>query len=80
MPRQGEKARKIKQLESGHGVRPPNNWWREMMPIIRREYPWKDKSERSQVLGGIWSNYDVPTKERIIREYQTNRIRRNKRP
>lgn len=80
MPKYGEKARKLKQLEAGENVRPPKNWWTKVRPVIVKQYPWKDKREVDQVLGGIWNEYNTQTKEKIVRQYQTSGRKSRRRP
>lgn len=74
MPKLHEKERKINLLKHGENVRPPYFWWYKMLPKIEKQYPEYDKTESEQVLGGIWNNYDVETKIKIVKEYQNNNI------
>ncbi len=70
MPKHGEMKRKINLLKHNKNVRPPLNWWNKMLPTIKGEYPTYDRDEIDQVLGGIWNNYSIETKIKIIKEYQ----------
>lgn len=65
-----EKSRKIRLLKKGKNVRPPLRWWNKMMKTITKEYSHRSKSEKAQILGGIWQNYSIDAKINIIKEYQ----------
>jgi len=71
MPKYGEKKRKENILKLGGNVRYPKNWENKMIPVLKGQYPSYDNVELHQVLGGIWNNYNIDTKIKIIEEYQT---------
>jgi len=70
MPVRGEKARKIRALRAGRGVRPPKRFWTKMMRRVKKQYPRASKKRRARIVGGIWARYGIPSKIRIVRKYQ----------
>lgn len=72
MPKKGEKARKIKALKAGKGVKAPKSWWDEIMSALGREKKYKgfSKPRLQRIAGGIWRKEPKATKIKIIREYQ----------
>lgn len=70
MPIKGEKTRKINLLKKGKNVHPPRMWWNKMIKVISHQYAGRSKSDKAQILGGIWQNYSTDTKIDIIEEYQ----------
>ena len=70
MPIRGERARKIRAIRSGRGVKPPKKWFNMMRPIIKKEYPGRNQKDINQIIGGIWQNYSTPSKIGIVKEFQ----------
>jgi len=72
MPIRGEKARKIRQLKAGKGVRPPKWWWTKWRRRIGQTKKYRELSQerKSQIVGGIWSKYSTKTKINIVKKYQ----------
>ena len=72
MPIKGEKARKIKALKQGKGVRPPKAWWTKWRRRIgaTKKYRGFSKERKSRIIGGIWSGYSTKTKINVVKEYQ----------
>jgi len=70
MPKAGEKSRKRKALSQGQGVKPPKKWWDKTKRSTEKEYPNYGKQRVARIVGGIWSKSSVPTKKKIVKEYQ----------
>jgi hypothetical protein len=70
MPIRGEKARKIRALRAGRGVRPPKRFWSKMLKRVKKQYPKVSKKRRATIVGGIWSRYKTSSKIRIVKKYQ----------
>ena len=71
MPRKGEKARKIKALKSGKGVKPPKRYWREILKETSKEYPELSRMRQAAISGARWSKISKAKKINIVRKYQT---------
>ena len=69
MPRKGEKARKLKALSKGKGVRPPKKWWQKLYRKTKKQYGY-GKARTAQIVGVIWSKATTSTKKKIVRKYQ----------
>ena len=70
MPKKGEKARKIRALSRGAGVRPPKKWFDMMIRRSSNQYPTYGKKRLGQIVGGIWARMSIATKKKIVKKYQ----------
>lgn len=70
MPKKGEKARKIRALSRGMGVRPPKKWFDMMIRRSSKQYPTYGKKRLGQIVGGIWSRMSTATKKKVVKKYQ----------
>ena len=70
MPKRGEKARKLKALSKGKGVRPPKKWFDKVKKSTTKQYPGYGKKRIGQIVGGIWSKSSVLTKKKIVKKHQ----------
>ena len=70
MPIKGEKARKIRALSRGAGVRPPKVWFDMMVRRSAKEYPSYGKKRLGRIVGGIWAGMSTATKKKVVKKYQ----------
>lgn len=70
MPRKGEKARKLRALSIGKGVRPPKKWFDIMKRRSSKTYPRFGKKRIVQIVGGMWSKMSTATKKKVVKKYQ----------
>lgn len=70
MPKQGEKARKLRALSAGKGVKAPKAWFKKIYKKVSKNYPKLGKMRRAAIVGGIWSQASIATKRKIVRKYQ----------
>lgn len=70
MPKTGEKARKLKLLKEGKGVRPPKRWFDIIRKEVREEYPKVGQKRQGRIVGGIWAKMSRKSKEKIVKKYQ----------
>jgi len=70
IPKKGEKARKLKLLSSGKGVRPPKIWFDKIKKEVKKEYAPCDKVCTGRIIGGIWAKMPLKTKKKIVVKYQ----------
>lgn len=70
MPKQGEKARKLRALSSGHGVKPPKSWFNKLKSSTLKQYPSYGNKRIGQIVGGIWSRMSTASKKKIVKKYQ----------
>ena len=69
MPKRGEKARKIKKLKSGGGVKPPKSWWDMIVSSLKGEHKYT-KKQIPRIAGGLWAKKPKAAKIKIIKKYQ----------
>lgn len=72
MPARGEKARKIRLLKQGKGVRPPKKWWSKWRRKIgaAKKYRGYSTERKSKIVAGIWHGYPTKTKINLVKKYQ----------
>lgn len=69
MPKKGEKARKIKKLRAGEGVRPPKRWWDEIVSALKGEHKYT-KKQIPRIAGGLWAKKPKAAKIKLIKKFQ----------
>ncbi len=70
MSKYGEKARKIKQLKAGEGVRAPKKYWDKIQKEMRKEYPKVSKKRLGAITGKRWINISTKKKIEIVKKWQ----------
>ena len=70
MPKRGEKAKKIKQLKAGEGVRAPRKYWQKIQKEMKSEYPKVSKKRLGALTGKRWNNISTKKKIEIVKNWQ----------
>jgi len=70
MPKKGDRARKLRSLSSGHGVRSPKAWFNRVKKDVSKQYPGFGQARKGQIIGGICARMSIANKKKIVRKYQ----------